>query len=207
MRIVISQRVDWHPDRGERRDALDQAWGPTLEMLAGRPVALLPLPNRPSAAGESLEAWQPELLVLTGGNDVCDAPERDQTEAAMLQYASEHGLPVLAVCRGMQMVQHFSGGRSVSLPGHVAVEHVVHAVSPGQHPGQLRVNSYHGRGILAGELADGLEAVYLHEDGSVEAARHLTRPWLAVMWHPERTALGEPAAREWLARQLQELFP
>jgi putative glutamine amidotransferase len=206
MRILISQRVDFYPDRGERRDALDQAWGATLELLAGQRVSLLALPNRPSSANQILQEIEPDLLVLSGGNDIGDVPERDQTEAMMLQYAWGHNVPVLAVCRGMQMIQHFLGGSCVAVAGHVAVAHPVHVVSAAQGPALLRVNSYHTRGILATALADGFEPIYLHEDGSVEAARHAVRPWLAVMWHPERTALGDQAAGRWLAGQLQELL-
>jgi putative glutamine amidotransferase len=206
MRVVISQRVDLHPAYGERRDALDQAWGDALDALIGAPVSVLPLPNRPAAAARALQEWAPRLVVLSGGNDLGDAPERDATEAAMLGYARDTGTPLLAVCRGMQMVQHFLGGTLDAVSGHVACEHAVLAAAGVSPPATLRVNSYHKWGIRAAALADSLEALYLHGDGTVEAARHARLPWLAVMWHPERTVLGEPLANQWIAQWLREVL-
>jgi putative glutamine amidotransferase len=206
MRVVISQSVDLHPVRGERRDALDQAWGDALEALVGMPVSIMPLPNRPKAAARALQEWAPRLMVLSGGNDLGEAPERDATEAAMLVNARETGIPLLAVCRGMQMVQHFLGGTLDAVSGHVACEHSVKAVAGSGLPATLRVNSYHNWGIRAAALADGLEALYLNDDGTVEAARHVRLPWLSVMWHPERTRLGEPLANQWIAQWLREVL-
>lgn len=203
MRAVISQRVDVLNGRNERRDALDQAWGATLERLAGRPVELLPMTNRPEVAAAVLAQWQPQCIVLSGGNDLGTAPERDQTEAQLIDYAASHGLPLLAVCRGMQMLQHYFGGTLAQVAGHVACSHTIQG-APGQNLPSLNVNSYHNWGIRHDALADGFQALYLHADGTVEAACHMRLPWLAVMWHPERSELGEPAASEWIGRWLRE---
>lgn len=205
MRAVISQRVDVLDGRNERRDALDQAWGTTLERLAGRSVELLPLANRPEAAAAMLAQWQPLCIVLSGGNDLGTTPERDQTEAQLIDYAASHGLPLLAVCRGMQMLQHHLGGTLAPVTGHVACSHAVQG-APGQNLPSLKVNSYHKWGIPHDALADDLQALYLHADGTVEAARHTHLPWLAVMWHPERSALGEPAAADWIGRWMREVL-
>jgi len=204
MRAVISQRVDVIDARGERRDALDQAWGATLDRLAGRPVMALALANRPDAAAALLDHWRPQWIVLSGGNDLGEAPERDRTEGLLLDYAAAHAVPVLAVCRGMQRMQQHLGGNLVRLAGHVRCSHVVRPAASGALP-ELTVNSYHQWGIRADSLATGLQALYLHDDGSVEAARHRSLPWLAVMWHPERSVPGDPAAVAWLTQWLQEV--
>jgi anthranilate/para-aminobenzoate synthase component II len=205
MRVVISQRVDVLAGRNERRDALDQAWGPTLERLTGRSVAVLPMANRPEAAVAVLAQWQPQYVVLSGGNDLGTAPERDQTEAQLIDYAEAHNLPLLAVCRGMQMLQHHLGGKLVPVNDHVACSHDVRG-APEKNLPILHVNSYHNWGIPHDALVDRLEALYLHADGTVEAACHTRLPWLAVMWHPERNVLGEPAAVEWVSRWLRDVL-
>ncbi len=198
MRVVITQRVDSVEDRAEKRDALDQAWATTLPKLLGGDVTMLPLANIPEKATAALEVTKPELLVLSGGNDIGQAPERDATEAAVLDYAKQHQLPVLAVCRGMQFMQHHLGGALVKLEGHVATEHAVRS----RDGSELIVNSYHHFGIAT--LAAGLNALYTHADGSIEAAQHAELPWLAIMWHPERAM--PPEANAWLAEKLKGLL-
>ena len=199
MRVVITQRVDEYPQRGEARDALDQAWARTLPHLAGRAVTLLPLANAPSTAKRTLEDVAPGLIILSGGNDVGSIPVRDETEATALAYATENTIPVLAVCRGMQFVQHYLGGELVRCEGHVAVNHEVRAVSAPQ-PAMLQVNSYHQWGIRA--LAEDLTPLYLHADGTIEAVQHATLPWLGVMWHPERDEAVSAESNRWIAQML-----
>lgn len=203
MHVAISQRVDVLAGRGERRDALDQAWGPALEKLWGGGVLPWAVPNRPVTAEAGLWQWQPRLIVLTGGNDIGSAPERDATEAALLRWAAGTGTPVLGVCRGMQMVQHHLGAPLARIPGHVACTHQVSGAPGCGLPG-LEVNSFHEWGVRQQDLARELEPLYLHADGTVEAARHRSLPWLSVMWHPERP--GGEAASGWVGNWLRKVI-
>ena len=166
---------------------------------------MLPVPNRAQDVPAIVSTCRPSLIVLSGGNDIGGAPERDATEAALLDSAQQRGVPVLAVCRGMQMVQHYLGGALTPVTRHVRCEHSVQA-APGQTLPRLTVNSYHDWGILQFGLAADLRALYLHEDGTVEAAVHSSRPWLGVMWHPERAGAGMPQANSWVAQWLKEVL-
>lgn len=205
MRIAISQRVDFYPDRNERRDALDQAWGDTLEQWFGADTVMHAIANRPSSTKATLASLSPDLLILSGGNDIGQAPERDATEHALLEYATTAKVPVLGVCRGLQMLQHFLGGALTKVDGHVACAHMLHSVKvDAESPAELLVNSYHTSGIAADNLAARLQALYRHADGSIEAAQHTSLPWLGIMWHPERTALGSPEAMQWIKAWFQK---
>lgn len=203
MRVLISQRVDIHPARGERRDALDQAWGPTFDAMLDSPAVVVPIPNRPERVTQTIEATVPQLIVLSGGNDLGEAPERDATEAALLMQAAARRIPVLAVCRGMQMVQHALGGTLERIDGHVAQPHALQPCAEGVGP-ELWTNSFHTWAIRRDALAEALRPLYEHADGSIEAARHRKLPWLAVMWHPERATPGDGGATDWVRRWLKE---
>lgn len=187
MRIVaVSQRVDRYPDRNETRDALDQRLT-TFLLDAG--FVPLPLPNglyRALPDGrsdpEALDAWlaavKPQAFVLSGGNDVGQCRERDLTESWLLDHASRHQMPLLGICRGMQMMARWAGVDLSSVQGHVRARHLLSGEITGE------VNSYHGHSLAA--CPPNFEVLAKSEDGQIEAIRHQSLPWEGWMWHPER---------------------
>lgn len=182
--IAISQRVDRLPARAENRDALDQrltGWAAALGALA------VPVPN---TLGDDLPHWldamRPTALLLSGGNDIGDSPERDRTETALLRHAALAGLPVLGICRGMQMMAHHAGGALLPLTGHAGTRHPLlgDLVASGALPAE--VNSFHNWGVAA--CPRDYAVLATAPDGSIEAMRHRTLRWEGWMWHPEREA-------------------
>jgi putative glutamine amidotransferase len=155
-------------------------------------------------------------LLLAGGTDVDPAsygarphpevvntvPERDRFELALAHRALERELPLLAICRGMQMLNVACGG---TLLQHVpdVVGHEEHRHTPGQFAdhdveivagslaaraagaGRLAVKSHHHQGIE--ELGEGLEVTaWSAHDRLPEAVEDPGRPFvLGVLWHPE----------------------
>jgi putative glutamine amidotransferase len=184
--VAVTQRVSVVPAYGERRDCLDQAW--TRFLLA---CGLLPvlLPNVTEAALGLCERTGVAGLVLTGGNDLAalggDAPERDAVENALLEWAERRALPVLGVCRGMQVIQQRFAVPLRRVEGHVAQRQVIRI------DGEPReVNSYHC--FAAFDSQPPLEVWAVADDGVVKAVRHSTQPVTGIMWHPERLAPFSP---------------
>lgn len=181
-KIGITQRVDYFPDRGERRDALDQKWS---EFLWNIGLISVPL----SAVGGPYETYLSALeldgFILSGGNDIGEAPERDALEDAVLSLASKERVPVVGVCRGMEFMNTFLGGSLREVSGHVATTHALEGDFAEQNA-LIEVNSFHDMGIEREDLSGDLRAIAFSKDGIVEAVRHHTYPWLGVMWHPER---------------------
>lgn len=184
--VGVTQRVSVVPAYGERRDCLDQAWTRFLTACGLLPILL---PNITPAAQALCEWAGVGGLVLTGGNDLAeyggDAPERDAVENALLDWAELNGLPVLGVCRGMQVIQHHFGIPLQRVEGHVAARHMV------QVDGESReVNSFHC--FAAMESRPPLEIWAAAPDGVVEAIRHSSLPIRGIMWHPERCSPFSP---------------
>jgi putative glutamine amidotransferase len=150
-------------------------------------------------------------LVFSGGNDLepegygAEAhpatngtnPARDRGELALLTAALERDLPVLAICRGVEVLNVARGGDLVQhLPEvvgheeHRAVvgefsEHPVR-VDPSSRLGEVQGNvmSHHHQGL--GRIGDGLREVAWAEDGVVEALEDPEKPFVVgVLWHPE----------------------
>ena len=178
--IAVTQRVVIAHHYRERRDCLDQAWTHFLLKCKLMPV---PVSNEASAARELCERASIEGLILTGGNDLAvyggDAPERDATENMLLDYAAERGLPVLGICRGMQVIQHRFGIPLKRVMGHVTPSQLIRIESA-----YAEVNSYHEFG--ATETRPPLEVWAMADDGVIKAIRHVSARVLGLMWHPER---------------------
>jgi putative glutamine amidotransferase len=197
-----------------------------VEQAGGR--ALL-VPPSSEAVEETLDALHG--LLLSGGADIDPAsygsephpetddvrPERDRAELALLEAALARDMPVLAVCRGSQVLNVALGGDLVQhlpevvgheghkqLPGvfadhdvDVLPETKLHEVLGERAP----VKSHHHQGY--GRLGEGLREAARAEDGTVEAIEDPSRRFaLGVLWHPEEgedatlfTALVEEAKR------------
>ncbi len=178
--IAVSQRVAVEPRYGERRDCLDQAW---IRFLAACGFTPLPVPNAAAVVRALLESVPVCGILLTGGNDLAalggDAPERDAAEAALLDIARDRDLPVMGVCRGMQVIQHSFGIGLKRVAGHVARRQVIAIEGV-----PAEVNSYHNFGAI--ETAPPLESWAVADDGVIKAVRHENRKIAGIMWHPER---------------------
>ncbi|WP_433284007.1 gamma-glutamyl-gamma-aminobutyrate hydrolase family protein [Pseudonocardia sp. CA-142604] len=185
---------------------------PDIVLAAGGIPVLLPPRPEAAAAVDRIDA-----LVLSGGPDIDpqrygadrhprtgDArAERDAAEIAMLQRALEREIPVLGVCRGLQVLNVTLGGTLVQhLPD--AVGHNGHNPTPGKFattmvdlvPGgrvatavgtTVAVQCHHHQAL--DRLADGLVVTARAGDGTVEAVELDGRPFVVgVQWHPEQDA-------------------
>jgi len=194
-RIAVTQRVVDNNTYPERRDALAQDWTAWLSRVLPQAAALA-VPNRSDGLDTWFDAASPNAVVMTGGNDWGDAPERDETERRLVDRARSAGLPILGVCRGMQALNIILGGSVVSdLPAITGQEHVAqdHTVKLNGAPfasfadgNEIKVNSYHDQGVAIPGIAERLVVFAEAADGIVEGFYHPDEPIIAVQWHPER---------------------
>lgn len=191
LKVAVSQRVDSWADRGERRDALDQRLCKWLVAIGCVPI---PVPNTLMVDFDeeclALKNWllvvRPDAVLLSGGNDIGEAVERDNTEHRLLVYAKERNLPVLGICRGMHMMSVWSGGSLAPVSGHVRTRHSLHILdSSSEWPDE--VNSFHNFTLAA--CPSGFVVTARAEDGAIESIRHEILPWEGWMWHPERESV------------------
>lgn len=181
----------------------------------------------PAVEGEIPEALDVvDALILPGGGDIDPAhyggvrheanygisAERDGFEMALARAALARQMPVLAICRGMQLLNVALGGDLVAhIPDHYgngvlhrheglkAVQHDVRIEAQSRIAGllgttELTVHSVHHQAV--GRLGRGLRAVAWAPDGVVEAFESTAHPFvIGVQWHPELAALGDARQR------------
>lgn len=181
--IGLTQRVEVLAQRNERRDCLDQAW---TNLLLDHGFWPVPLPNQISDAESLLTRLNLAGVILTGGNDIGTIPERDALEHALISACAHRKIPLLGVCRGIELLNVHYGGAIAPVTGHVAVTHDLRPGQTGRMPLRSTVNSFHDFGIPETSLSPELIPTAYASDGTVEAAVHRTLPQWGIMWHPER---------------------
>ena len=177
-RIGLTMRTQQAEGYYEPRDALAQAWAHFLQ-VALPDAQWMYLPSLGDNRIKSYcENWHVNGLILTGGEDVGDSPLRDETERTLLSWAENKALPVLGICRGLQLMTIAAAGTLNPIDGHIRARHRLQGVY------NHEVNSYHAM-CLAG-CPQGYKVMARGDDGSIEAIRHVRLNWEGWMWHPER---------------------
>lgn len=202
--------------------ALQATYSDAIERAGGLPVLLAPRPLERTDAQRVLSSI--DALVLTGGSDVHSKHYgqplhetmrnvdelQDDFELALLDAALPTDLPVLCICRGLQVLNVLLGGdldpHILGRPG--VGEHGIPFGGGGTHhqvqvdPGSRlaealgtttpTVECHHHQAV--DRLGEGLEVVARAADGTIEALDLPDRePWMvAVQWHPEETAGTDP---------------
>lgn len=196
------------------------AYTDAVRLAGGIPVLLPP--------GELYaEHLLPSLdgLILAGGGDIepdiykgkahpmvySVDRERDTFELKLSQLALAHKLPILGICRGLQVLNVASGGDLVVHVPDVFGTDIFHRLEeprrPTKHTVQvvplsrlakamgtttIHVASWHHQSVQA--VPPGWQIVAYAPDGVIEAIEHEQHPWaIAVQWHPEMSAVDDPS--------------
>lgn len=216
---ITPSAVPYEADHGSfRRYASMTAYADAVAAAGGIPLIL------PFVRGD-IPALLNRLdgLILSGGADIAPSrfgdesihpetydidPSRDEFEIALVDEGLAQEKPLLAICRGIQILNVALGGTlhqhiPATFAGIIHRQHQAHipadqpghtvAVAPGSALARtvsverLPVNSFHHQGLK--ELAPDLVATATSDDGLVEAIEHRFRPdVLGVQWHPELMA-------------------
>jgi len=179
LRVGITQRRDLIEERHEWRDALDVR---LLQIVWEAGFTPIPLASGIRDAEGYLDALDLDAFVLSGGGEAGLPEQRAVLERAVLRRSKDERIPVLGICRGMQVILVACGATLNPVEGHVATRHrITGALTDGRE-----VNSFHALGLQQEDLPDSLTPLAIAQDGTAEAVQHKQHPWTAVMWHPER---------------------
>ena len=191
MRVVSS---DMHKERG---DALSQDWTNFFAKNFPRAI-LVPILNNPNLALQTLKDLKIEAMVFSNGNSFGESNERDETETRVFDYCIKKRLPILGVCRGFQVLNHFFGGKieknisEITGEKHAGVVHEITIEEESPYAkfaksNLLIANSFHDQGVIIKDISKSLKVFATTKSGVVEGLYHPTKPIVGIQWHPERT--------------------
>ena len=183
--ILISQLTVLIKSRNETRECLDKNLTGLILASGYLPI---PIPTNLSLLSKKLalrshlfalfERLEPCGVLLPGGSNIGDCPERDEFELALLDLAEENKLPLLGICRGMQLMGFRAGSKMKPVNNHIQSRHKL--------IGRINevVNSFHELALK--DCPIGYDVLASSTDGTIEAIKHKSLPWQGWMWHPER---------------------
>ena len=103
-KIGITTRIVNAQEYEEKRDALSQDWVEFLEIENIIPILI---PNNLSNIPLFLKEINLDGIILSGGDNIGDDDERDNTEKQIIEFGISKKIPIFGVCRGMQVLNKF----------------------------------------------------------------------------------------------------
>ena len=213
-RAGVSLRVVEHTLHKERSDQISHDW---IQFLEDHGIIPILIPNTYTDIFSFVDNFRINLLLLSSGNNIGPlrikennfnisdvSVERDETERKLIDYALKNKIPILGVCRGMQMLNIYFGGqleRDLSpfyseKKAHVTEKHMLRIENKSLQ-GILKsnhffTNSYHNQAVSLKGIAKELKSFATADDIIVEGFYHPKHHVIGIQWHPERT---QPSSR------------
>ena len=189
-KIAITQRLISNQSYFEIREALDIKWGKLLKKSNIIPI-ILPIEFGYKKYFESIKI---DGIILTGGNDTNEmnnnnlSLKRDIFEKKLIKYAIKNHIPILGVCRGMQIIAEYFGASFKKVKGQISIRHGLRINKKSRYLKELKkistVNSFHNYAIDI--LPKNLMVSATNQDGIIKSIEHKKYKIFGQMWHTER---------------------
>lgn len=143
-------------------------------------------------------------IIISGGNDIFIKKERfksnknyesylrDNFETNLINYALDNNIPLLAICRGCQLLAYKNGFNILNNKNHSGTHHKLITINHSKYLNRYlkefdgKVNSYHNQSIENLNNSENINVICKSEDNFVEALEYKNNKVLGIMWHPER---------------------
>ena len=131
-----------------------------------------------------------DLIILPGGNDLfCKSKIskiRLDTEVRLIKFGIQNKIPILGVCRGMQVLNYYFGGKIKKIKGHMKSKHLVKMKTNFFKKAEIKVNSFHNFCISYRGVPKEFKNLGVDKENNIEMFQHTKYNIIGVMWHPER---------------------
>lgn len=168
-------------------DFVDHYW---ISYFDKKKIKFTIIPNTKNCDLSHFNKKNIKLIILPGGNDLISksylSKVRLKNEVKLINFGIKNKIPILGVCRGMQVINFFYKGKQTKIKNHMCTRHDVYFNYKFFNKKKLNVNSYHNFGIPINLLAKCLIPIGLDKSRNVEFFKHNKLKIFGSMFHPER---------------------
>ena len=190
IKVAITQRISSNEKTNEISESLDINYAKALKTIDILPVVLPYEVN----FRDYFSLLDIEGIILSGGNDLSlvnsdpISKMRDKFELSLISYAIENKIPILGICRGMQVIASYFGAKLTRVDNQVGIKHSLNLNEKSNFYDLLvkldKVNSYHNFKIE--NLPDDFIVSARDHSGVIKAIEHKKYRIFGQMWHSER---------------------
>jgi N5-(cytidine 5'-diphosphoramidyl)-L-glutamine hydrolase len=180
--IAVSQRVEISKYK-EIRPQLDINFFNFIVSSGYIPVPIPYYSYHKKKSNFFLKKWltkiKPHGIVLSGGENIGTNKFRDTAEYFLIKFSKKNHIPVLGICRGMQILSKYFGSKLFKVKNHANKNHFIKSKDK-----KIIVNSFHNLAIKS--CPKNFKIKFKAEDGVIESIYSTNSRMEGWMWHPER---------------------
>ena len=184
MNIIISSNFKKH--YSTYIDFIDHYW---INYFKFKKISFYSIPNI-STYKYNFSKNFIKLIILPGGNDLYSKNKMSKTrlkvEFELIKYGLKNDIPILGICRGMQVINLFFKGKQKKIIGHMKSKHQIFFKKKFFTKTKMSVNSFHNFCIPIKNMSRKFSVIALDQDNNVEIFKHKKKKIYGFMWHPER---------------------
>ena len=167
-------------------DFIDHYW---IRYFEKRKIKFTLIPNSKNLLPNYLSK-NVDLILLPGGNDIFEKNKSSKNrliiENKLIKFSIRNKIPLLGICRGMQVINLFFGGKIEKISGHMKKSTKITMKQNLFKTKTIKVKCFHNYGIKPKSLSKNLEIHATDKYKNIEMLKHKDYFIRGLMWHPER---------------------
>lgn len=172
----------------ELRNSISEDWINYLNKLFQNNWMLIPVTN--DNVVEYIKDNNITRFIISGGEDLGVNLVRDKSELEIIEYSNSMGMPLLGVCRGLQLIANYLGCNIIKNNADFISQHVNTNHEIIFNGNKYNVNSFHSNSIESKSMPQYIDVIAkTTTTREIEAISY--KNMLGVMWHPERKNISQ----------------
>jgi N5-(cytidine 5'-diphosphoramidyl)-L-glutamine hydrolase len=179
--ILITKNLKHDLNRNELLETIDINYIKFIQSINFNPF---PVSSFIKDIEKNLKNMKPNGILLTGGCDIGKFDQRDLFEIKLIKFGIKKKIPIVGICRGMQIINLFFNGENKKVKNHISQINQIIELKTGK---KRYVKCFHNFSISKKKLSKEFEIKHISaKDSEIESIYNHKKKIFGLMWHPER---------------------